>query len=53
MIATANPPNEAFGDLITLKKGDWLQCIIYWKSGKLREEGKNLRRKKVLILEPM
>lgn len=54
MIATANPPNEAFGDIITLQERRLASMHnILENLEKLREEGKkSYEEKKYLILEP-
>ena len=54
MIATANPPNEAFGDIITLQERRLASMHnILNNLEKLREEGKkSYEEKKYLILEP-
>lgn len=54
MIATANPPNEAFGDIITLQERRLASMHnILDNLEKLREEGKkSYEEKKYLILEP-
>lgn len=54
MIATANPPNEAFGDIITLQERRLASMHnILDNLEKLRDEGKkSYEEKKYLILEP-
>lgn len=54
MIATANPPNEVFGDIITLQERRLASMHnILENLEKLREEGKkSYEEKKYLILEP-
>jgi len=54
MIATANPPNEAFGDIITLQERRLTSMHnILENLEKLRDEGKkSYEEKKYLILEP-
>jgi HTH-type transcriptional regulator, sugar sensing transcriptional regulator len=54
MIAAANPPNEAFGDMITLQERRLASMHNILDSlEKLREEGKkSYEEKKYLILEP-
>ncbi|MDW0134638.1 MAG: helix-turn-helix domain-containing protein [Nitrososphaeraceae archaeon] len=54
MIATANPPNEAFGDIITLQERRLTSMHnILDNLEKLRDEGKkSYEEKKYLILEP-
>lgn len=54
MIATANPPNEVFGDIITLQERRLASMHnILDNLEKLRDEGKkSYEEKKYLILEP-
>ena len=54
MIATANPPNEAFGDIITLQERRLASMHnILDNLEKLKDEGKkSYEEKKYLILEP-
>jgi sugar-specific transcriptional regulator TrmB len=54
MIATANPPNEAFGDIITFQERRLASMHnILDNLEKLREDGKkSYEEKKYLILEP-
>ncbi|MDW0119623.1 MAG: helix-turn-helix domain-containing protein [Nitrososphaeraceae archaeon] len=53
MIATSNPPNEAFGDIITLQERRLASMHnILDNLEKLREGKKSYEEKKYLILEP-